>query len=110
MTARPGQRVSHRCGSAKRRATTAGLSALGLTGAAIVTTPMPSTAGAATSSWPSDTGSRTVSETVPVSGTYDGGMKKFYGTGDLGGDGQDGGRDPVLELADGESVSPVRWR
>ncbi|MDT0406450.1 MULTISPECIES: pectate lyase [Streptomyces] len=107
MTARPGQRVSHRRGSAGRRATIAGLSALGLTGAAIVTTSMLSTAGAATSSWPSDTGGKPVSSTVPVSGTYDGGMKRFYGTGDLGGDGQDEGQDPIFELADGATLKNV---
>ncbi|GAA2277650.1 pectate lyase [Streptomyces atrovirens] len=84
----------------------AGVSALGITGAAIVTTTMLSTAGAA-SAWPSDTGSKPVSKTVPVSGTYDGGMKKFYGTGDLGGDGQDEGQDPVFELADGATLKNV---
>ncbi|GGV79252.1 pectate lyase [Streptomyces griseoloalbus] len=84
----------------------ASVSALGLTGAAIVTTTMLSTAGAA-SSWPSDTGSKPVSKTVPVSGVYDGGMKKFYGTGALGGDGQDEGQDPIFELADGATLKNV---
>ncbi|MFI1417828.1 pectate lyase [Streptomyces sp. NPDC020731] len=106
MTARPEQRVSHRRRTTKRRAVIAGVSALGITGAAIVTTTMLSTAGAA-SSWPSDTGSKPVSKTVPVSGTYDGGMKKFYGTGALGGDGQDEGQDPVFELADGATLKNV---
>ncbi|MBB5126891.1 pectate lyase [Streptomyces griseoloalbus] len=106
MTAQPEQRVSHRRRTTKRRAVIASVSALGLTGAAIVTTTMLSTAGAA-SSWPSDTGSKPVSKTVPVSGVYDGGMKKFYGTGALGGDGQDEGQDPIFELADGATLKNV---
>ncbi|MEU7472297.1 pectate lyase [Streptomyces sp. NPDC044984] len=106
MTARPEQPVSHRRRTTRRRAVIAGVSALGITGAAIVTTTMLSTAGAA-SSWPSDTGSKPVSKTVPVSGVYDGGMKKFYGTGALGGDGQDEGQDPVFELADGATLKNV---
>lgn len=57
-----------------------GAAALGLTGATIVTTTMLSPAGAA-ACWPSDTGSKPVPKTIPVSGEYDGGMKKFYGTG-----------------------------
>ncbi|MFH8449730.1 pectate lyase [Streptomyces fungicidicus] len=106
MTARPEQRVSHRRRTTGRRAVIAGISAFGITGAAIVTTSMLSTAGAATS-WPSDTGSKPVSRTVAVSGTYDGGLKKFYGTGDLGGDSQDEGQDPIFELADGATLKNV---
>ncbi|MEU5511257.1 pectate lyase [Streptomyces fungicidicus] len=106
MTARPEQRVSHRRRTTGRRAVIAGLSAFGITGAAIVTTSMLSTAGAGTS-WPSDTGSKPVSSTVAVSGTYDGGLKKFYGTGDLGGDSQDEGQDPIFELADGATLKNV---
>jgi len=106
MTARPEQRVSHRRRTTGRRAVIAGLSAFGITGAAIVTTSMLSTAGAATS-WPSDTGLLPVSSTVAVSGTYDGGLKKFYGTGDLGGDSQDEGQDPIFELADGATLKNV---
>ena len=44
---------------------------------------MMSSAGAATS-WPTATGSKAVSSTIEVSGTYDGGLKKFYGKGALG--------------------------
>ncbi|MER5991189.1 pectate lyase [Streptomyces viridosporus] len=106
MTARAEQRVSHRRRTAKRRAAIAGFSALGVTGAAIVTSTMLSTAGAA-SAWPSDTGGKPVSRTVPVSGVYDGGMKRFYGTGALGGDSQDEGQDPIFELADGATLKNV---
>ncbi|MGY0066556.1 pectate lyase [Streptomyces sp. QTS137] len=106
MTARAEQPVSHRRRTGRRRAVIAGVSALGVTGAAILTSTMLSTASAA-SSWPSDTGSKPVPKTIPVSGSLDGGMKKYYGTGDLGGDSQDEGQDPVFELADGATLKNV---
>ncbi|MGV9276191.1 pectate lyase [Streptomyces griseosporeus] len=106
MTARAEQRVRHRRRVAKRRALIAGASALGLTGAAIVTTTMLSTAGAA-SSWPTAKGSQAVSSTIKVTGTYDGKLKKFYGSGELGGSGQEEGQDPIFELADGAVLKNV---
>ncbi|MBR8641011.1 pectate lyase [Streptomyces tuirus] len=106
MTAPAEQRVRHRRRVTKRRAVIAGLSAFGIAGAAIVTTSMLSTASAA-ASWPSDTGSKPVSETIPVSGVRDGGMKMFYGTGALGKDNQDEGQDPLFELADGATLKNV---
>jgi hypothetical protein len=106
MTARAEQRVRHRRRPGRRRAVIASATALGLTGAAIVTTTMLTTAGAA-SSWPTDTGSKPVSSTIPVSGTYDGKMKKFYGTGDLGTSGQDEDQGPIFELADGAVLKNV---
>ncbi|NUP22298.1 MAG: pectate lyase [Streptomyces sp.] len=106
MTARAEQRVSHRRKVTKRRALIAGASALGITGAAIVTTTLMSSAGAA-ASWPTPNGSKPVSKTIPVSGTYDGKMAKFYGTGDLGGSGQEEGQDPIFELADGAVLKNV---
>ncbi|MFB9538720.1 MULTISPECIES: pectate lyase [Streptomyces] len=106
MTAPAEQRVRHRRSVMKRRGVIAGLSAFGITGAAIVTTSMLSTAGAA-SSWPADTGSKPVSKTIPVSGVHDGGMKKFYGSGALGGDSQEEGQDPLFELADGATLKNV---
>ncbi|GGL83249.1 pectate lyase [Streptomyces fumigatiscleroticus] len=106
MTARAEQRVRHRRRVTKRRAVIAGAAAFGITGAAVVTTTMLSTAGAA-SSWPTATGSKAVSSTISVSGTYDGGLKKFYGSGDLGGDSQDEGQDPIFELADGAVLKNV---
>lgn len=85
----------------------AGVSALGITGAALVaTTSLLSTAGAATS-WPTENGSKPVSKTIPVSGTYDGKLARFHGTGDLGGSGQDEGQDPIFELADGAVLKNV---
>ncbi|GLW50403.1 pectate lyase [Streptomyces sp. NBRC 14336] len=106
MTAPAEQRVRHRRRTTRRRAVIAGASALGLTGAALVTTTMLSSAGAA-SSWPTAKGSQAVSSTINVSGTFDGGYKKFYGTGALGGDSQDEGQDPVFKLADGAVLKNV---
>ncbi|GGY36865.1 pectate lyase [Streptomyces djakartensis] len=84
----------------------AGLSAFGIAGAAMVTTSMLSTASAA-SPWPSDTGDKPVSKTIPVSGVHDGGMKKFYGTGALASDDQKEGQPPLFELADGATLKNV---
>ena len=106
MTAPAEQRVSHRRRVTKRRAVITGLAAFGITGAAIVTTSMLSTAGAA-SSWPTESGKTPVSKTIPVSGVRDGGMKMFYGTGALGGGSQDEGQDPIFELADGAVLKNV---
>ncbi|MEU6910423.1 pectate lyase [Streptomyces coeruleorubidus] len=106
MTAPAEERVRHRRRLTKRRAMIAGLSAFGITGAAIVTTSMLSTAGAA-SSWPTDKGKTPVSETIAVSGVRDGGMKMFYGSGALGGDSQDEGQAPLFELADGATLKNV---
>ncbi|MET9496848.1 pectate lyase [Streptomyces sp. NPDC006552] len=96
----------HRRRVARRRATLGGLAALTLTGAALATTGMLSTADAATA-WPTATGTRAVSGTISVSGSYDGGYQRFYGSGDLGGDGQDEGQDPIFDLKDGATLKNV---
>ncbi|GGS57573.1 pectate lyase [Streptomyces griseoviridis] len=106
MTVRVAQRAGHRRRTSRRRAVLAGAAAFGLTGAAIVTTSMLSTAGAATA-WPTPSGKQAVSATIKVSGTYDGALKNFYGTGGLGGDGQEEGQDPLFELADGAVLKNV---
>jgi hypothetical protein len=48
-----------------------------------------------------------VSGTISVSGTYDGQMKRFVGSGALGGSGQDEGQDPIFELANGATLKNV---
>ncbi|MFI6036768.1 pectate lyase [Streptomyces sp. NPDC051315] len=106
MTAPAEPRVRHRRRVTKRRALIAGSAALALSGAAVVTTTMLSSAGAA-STWPTASGSKAVSSTIKVSGTYDGKLKKFYGSGELGGSGQEEGQDPVFELADGAVLKNV---
>jgi hypothetical protein len=42
-----------------------------------------------------------------VSGTYDGGLRRFYGSGDLGSSGQDEDQGPIFELADGATLKNV---
>ncbi|WP_149824139.1 pectate lyase [Streptomyces tailanensis] len=106
MTAPAEQRVRHRRRVTKRRAVIASVAALGLTGAAFATTSLLSTAGAATS-WPTAKGSKAVSSTIKVSGTYDGKLKKFFGKGALGDGSQDEGQDPIFELADGAVLKNV---
>ena len=108
MTARAEQRVRHRRQVTKRRAVIAGAAAFALSGAAIVTTTMLSTAGAASAAaWPTATGSKAVPSTIEVSGTYDGKLKKFYGSGDLGTCSQDEDQGPIFELADGAVLKNV---
>jgi hypothetical protein len=63
---------------------------------------------AAGSTFPSPTGQKPVSATIKVpSGSYDGGMKRFYGTGPLGGGGQNEDQDPIFQLADGATLKNV---
>ena len=99
-------RHSHRRRTTRRRALLGGLGAFTLTGGALLVSGMLGTAGAA-SAWPSPTGTQAVSSTISVSGTYDGGLKRFYGSGDLGGDGQDEGQDPIFNLKDGATLKNV---
>ncbi|MDR7273519.1 pectate lyase [Catenuloplanes atrovinosus] len=57
--------------------------------------------------WPTASGTKPVAASVTVSGTLDGGMARYYGTGDLGGSGQDEGQDPIFDLADGATLKNV---
>lgn len=57
--------------------------------------------------WPTANGSQAVSSTIKVSGTYDGGMKRLYGSGDLGSGGQDEDQPALIELADGATLQNV---
>lgn len=83
-----------------------GVTALGITGAALVTTSMLSTAGAS-SVWPTATGSKAVSKTISVSGTYDGKLTKFFGSGSLGTSDQSENQGPIFELKDGAVLKNV---
>ncbi|TDT39008.1 pectate lyase-like protein [Streptomyces sp. BK208] len=87
-----------------RRAATGALAALGLSIGMLMTSGA-SSAHAAT--WPTPNGSQGVSSTIAVSGTKDYGMKRLYGTGDLGSDGQDEDQGPILELAPGAVLKNV---
>lgn len=65
------------------------------------------TAKAAPVAWPTPNGSKPVPATIPVSGTYDGGLKRHFGSGDLGDGGQGEGQAPMFELADGAVLKNV---
>jgi pectate lyase len=71
------------------------------------TSPAPTSTGGGgtpTGSWPTATGSASVSATISVSGTFDGGMKRYccIGTGS-----QSESQDPMFELADGATIKNV---
>ena len=57
--------------------------------------------------WPTAAGSQSVSATINVSGTYDGGMKRFTGAGTLGGSGQTEGQGPLFQIANGGTLTNV---
>jgi hypothetical protein len=58
----------------------------------------------AATAWPSAQGNVTVSKTTTVTGTFDGGLKRFAGIGD-GGQGES--QDPMFQLADGATLKNV---
>src|SRR5262245_7159157 len=57
--------------------------------------------------WPTASGSQSVSATINVSGTYDGGMKRFTGSGSLGGGGQNEGQPPMFQISNGGTLTNV---
>jgi hypothetical protein len=70
-------------------------------------TPTPTSGGGGstpTGSWPSSTGSVSVSGTIKVSGTLDGGLKRYCCIGDGG---QSESQDPMFELSDGATLKNV---
>jgi hypothetical protein len=80
--------------------------AIGTVAALSATALLPVTAAEATTV-PSNTGSIALSATKVVSGTFDGGMKRYYGTGNLGSGGQDEGQDPLFDLPSGGTLRNV---
>ncbi|MFF5077981.1 pectate lyase [Actinoplanes sp. NPDC000266] len=58
-------------------------------------------------SWPTPVSTTTLTATRKITGSVDGGNVRFIGGGDLGGDGQDEGQDPLFQLADGATLSNV---
>jgi hypothetical protein len=64
-------------------------------------------ASGACATWPTANGSQSVSSTIQVSGTYDGMLKRFVGSGALGGSGQQEGQGPLFELANGATLKNV---
>jgi hypothetical protein len=64
-------------------------------------------ASASATTIPSNTGSVALSSTKVVSGSFDGGMKRYYGTGDLGSGGQEEGQGPLFDLPGGGTLKNV---
>ncbi|MFJ8008509.1 pectate lyase [Streptomyces fagopyri] len=89
-----------------RRALIGAVAALGLTGATVLASGLAAPADAA-AAWPTPTTSVPVPATIPVSGTYDGRLQRFYGSGDLGDGGQSEDQDPIFDLADGAVLKNV---
>ncbi|MEU1265735.1 pectate lyase [Streptomyces cellulosae] len=87
-----------------RRTLTGALATLGLSVGMILTTAVPS---AQAATWPTPNGSQGVSSTISVSGAKDYGMKRLYGTGDLGSGSQDEDQGPILKLSDGAVLKNV---
>ena len=59
-------------------------------------------------SWPTPQGAdQLVTASIQVSGTFDGGMKRYIGSGPLGDGGQDEGQDPLFNLANGAILKNV---
>jgi hypothetical protein len=80
--------------------------AAGLVAALSVAAVVPVTSASATTV-PGNTGSIALGATKVVSGTFDGGMKRYYGTGDLGSGGQSEGQDPLFDLPNGGTLKNV---
>ena len=68
------------------------------------TTPPPTGGGSGNGAWPSAAGRVKVSSTTAVSGTFDGGLKEYYGIGDGG---QSESQDPMFEIANGGTLQNV---
>jgi hypothetical protein len=77
-----------------------------LTGGALFTSVAVSSASAAPA-WPTAKGRQAVSKTIEVSGLYDGGLKRFSGTGALGDGGQEEDQDPIFKLKNGAVLKNV---
>jgi hypothetical protein len=91
----------------QRRRTLAGLVvALGMTGAALTTSVLLAPAGAA-GSWPTPSGGTAVTESIEVSGTFDGGLKRYRADGELKDGGQEEGKEAVFTLKDGAVLTNV---
>lgn len=89
--------------------TSASASASASKSASASTTPASGTdsAGTTLGAWPTVAGVQPVSASIEVSGTYDGGLKRFYGSDALGSADQDENQGPIFELADGAVLKNV---
>lgn len=70
-------------------------------------TPTPTPTAQPPSGWPSPNGQQAVTSTISVSGTVDGGMKRYYASGAMGDGGQSESQKPIFELANGATLRNV---
>ncbi|HEY2406417.1 MAG TPA: pectate lyase, partial [Polyangiaceae bacterium] len=69
--------------------------------------PPPPPSGAPSCTIPTAQGQQSVTATIQVSGTLDGGLKRYVGSGALGTSDQSESQDPIFELADGATLRNV---
>jgi hypothetical protein len=67
----------------------------------------PPSSGTPSCTIPSASSTQSVTATIKVSGTLDGGMKRYVGSGALGTSDQSEDQDPIFELADGATLKNV---
>ena len=75
--------------------------------AATSSPPPPPASGGPSCTFPAAKGQQSVSSTISVSGTLDGGMKRYVDSGALGTSGQSESQDPIFELANGATLKNV---
>ena len=95
----PGQKIPGRL----RRWRAGALATVVAAGLGVAAVAFTQNASAATA-WPSAKGNVTVSKTTNVSGTFDGGLKRFAG---IGNGSQSESQDPMFKLADGATLKNV---
>ncbi|MBO3744945.1 pectate lyase [Streptosporangiaceae bacterium NEAU-GS5] len=80
-------------------------------GTVVTPTPTPTPTVTPTSNplpgWPTATGQQAVTASIQVSGTFDGHLVRYFGSGPLGSGGQDEGQDPIFNLANGAVLRNV---
>ncbi len=81
--------------------------AMALALAALTLTALPRAGVAAITNWPAASSTEKLTSTKPISGWVSGGMKRYVGSGDLGGSGQDEDQPPLFELANGATLANV---
>ncbi|MEU2199732.1 pectate lyase [Isoptericola sp. NPDC019482] len=73
-------------------------------GTAVLVSATPATADATAADWPTATGDQDVTETIEVSGTFDGELVRYGG---IGSGDQEEGQDPIFRLEDGAVLKNV---
>ena len=99
-------RPKHQAGASRTRKMWYAIGAVGAVAAVSAASIIPIASASATTI-PANTGSVALSATKVVSGTFDGGMKRYYGTGSLGTSGQSESQGPLFDLPNGGTLKNV---